>query len=275
MTLISANDTSGLCPIKWAEEVVQLAAEKSPLIADSFDPMATTSDTRVTYLSIPPETKTTPEGNGPGFNGDPTYLEKQLTPLSVRGQVLVSSEFASDIGPAKRTQMSRLMASSAVRTTAELMWTEAASLPTAVTASGPTMDSISASDLADMTAAVSQDAVMNAKFYIPSLSWGKIANQFSGGLLGAPKSSNAVANILGFDVCLHPIAPPTAGGVGILFGDASKGFAFGTPSDANPVVRMLDQPRAATDQVLVSVFWRIVLGALDNSGGMTSLKLAS
>ena len=274
MTLISANDTSGLCPIKWAEEVVQLAAEKSPLIADAFDPMASTSDTRVTYLSVPPVAAANPEGTAI-VAADPTYVEKQLTPLSVRGQVIVSSEWIADIGPAKRAQLSRLMASSAIRETAEHMWLEAASLPTAVTASGPTMDSISASNLADMTAAISQDAVMSAKFYIPSLSWGKIANQFSGGLLGAPKSSNAVASILGFDVCLHPIVPPAAGGVGILFGDASKGFAFGTPSDAAPVVRMLDQPLAATDQVLVSVFWRIVLGALDNSGGMTSLKLAS
>jgi hypothetical protein len=91
----------------------------------------------------------------------------------------------------------------------------------------------------------------------------------------APRSRNAVASILGFDVCLHPVPANAPSRVAVLFGDASKGFAFGTPSDSDPVVRISDQPLAATDQSIVSVFWRIVVGALDNSGGMTCLKLAS
>lgn len=275
MTLISQNDTSGISPIQWAKEVVQVVAEKSPLIADAFDPMAKTSDTRVTYLSAAPVASADVEQlPRPAVTTDPTYVEKQLASLSVRGQVVASNEWLSDIGDGKRAQLTQLMASSALRETALHIWSAAASLPTSVTASGDTMDSISLSNLADMTAAISPDAVMNAKFYVPSVAWGTIANQ-AAVTFDAPRSSNAVASILGFDVCLHSIPAPAAGEVGILFGDASKGFAFGTPSDSDPVVRISDQPLAATDQSIVSVFWRIVLGALDNSGGMTCLKLAS
>jgi len=275
MTLISQNDTSGICPIKWAKEVVQVVAEKSPLIADAFDPMATTSDTRVTYMSFPPIATADPEFPGGVVTPtDPTYVEKQLASLSVRGQVVASNEWLADIGDSKRAQLTRLMASSALQEAALHVWSAAASLPTAVTAGGNTMDSITLSDLADMTALIAPDAVPNAKFYIPSVAWGRIANQ-AGMSFDAPRSRNAVASVLGFDVCLHSIPAPGAGSVGVLFGDASKGFAFGTPSDNDPVVRISDQPLAATDQSIVSVFWRIVIGALDNSGGMTCLKLAS
>lgn len=275
MTLISQNDTSGICPIKWAKEVVQVVAEKSPLIADAFDPMATTSDTRVTYMSFPPIATASSEfPGGSVIPTDPTYVEKQLDYLSVRGQVVASNEWLADIGDSKRAQLTRLMATSALQEAALHIWDAAYSLPTAVTASGTTMDSISLSDLADMTALISPDAVVNAKFYIPSVAWGRIANQ-AGMSFNAPRSRNAVASILGFDVCLHPVPANAPSRVAVLFGDASKGFAFGTPSDSDPVVRISDQPLAATDQSIVSVFWRIVVGALDNSGGMTCLKLAS
>jgi len=275
MTLISQNDTSGISPIQWGKEVVQVVAEKCPLIADAFDPMAKTSDTRVTYLSTQPVASADVEQlPRPAVTTDPTYVEKQLSSLSVRGQVIASNEWLSDIGDGKRAQLTQLMASSALREAALHIWSAAASLPTSVTASGDTMDSISMSNLADMTYGISPDAVMNAKFYVPSVSWGTIANQ-AAVAFDAPRSSNAVASVLGFDVCLHPMGAPTAGSVGILFGDASKGFAFGTPSDSDPVVRISDQPLAATDQSIVSVFWRIVVGALDYSRGMTCLKLAS
>ncbi len=273
MTLKAGTDSSGIISPNFIEEVVTALVESSIIKHSLYIDASGTGNHTISVPYIDPSSLTpylTTESDPIAPDQTPTFGKGTIALGKFTSQVVVTNEFMADsirgFLPSLRATLTDVLIE-AVEATAVALVDAAIQSVTAAGAS-PTY-----AEYAEAMAAVNAYGHRRAAWYVSP------AHYVENMLPVAPSAcccgnvpDDAIGSFAGYPVYALPMMSSSGTGkVVAWFGDLSKSVAVATDLKGSGV-RLLDQPKAATDETVIQAIVRAGATYLDN-GTLHAVKL--